>query len=871
MIHLTHPWFLALLLVLPLLALAMTGSLTGMTRPQRVVCYALRCLILALIALSLAGIRLSIKSDDLAVLFLVDGSASISDEAQKQARDFITASLPGRRAHDESTAIGFAKQPKILQASLAGGVAQHWPSPTARNSTDVGKALSFAGAVISPDKARRIVLLSDGNDTGESGPEIARKLALSGIELFTVPLKNPALPEVLAEQLDVPRRIQLGEPFDLTAKIRSNVETPATVKFYQNQFLIGQTQLRLKPGLNDASLRRLKPEGHFVTYEAEVIPERDTKLENNRVQAAVSLRGEPRVLIVDRDEEKIRPLAAALRAENIHVELRGIPGLPKSLEDLQPFDLFILSDVSSLHLTHEQMEIYRLWVQDFGGGFVMLGGEESFGVGGYFRTPVEQMLPVRSEHEDRIDMPIVALLVILDRSGSMAAQVQGQTKMSLADKGAAYALEVLQPKDLFGLFAVDTRVHTVAPLARVDNKSSVEQNIMNITAGGGGIYIYTSLLEAFQQLRDANAKIKHVILFSDAADAEEKSAGQMPDGTQGEGSSLDVATVMQANKISLSVVALGFETDKDTGFLRELAERGNGRFYITSDALNLPQIFSTETMRVAQSSLVEEPFAAIPTTGEITTGASNILAGIDWKNSPLLLGYNTVKPKPTASVLLNSERGDPLLATWRYGLGQTAAFTSDAKSRWASEWLSWAGYGKFWAQLVRGLMRKNDPSGLQVTTTETDNHLTLHIDAVTPEGGFRNELPITVNSVGTNGSTATVQARQDAPGSYSASVELPPEASALLSISTSQASAASAESLVFGYTRSYPKEFLTTDTNEPYLRSLAETGHGKYAPAPAEIFARPHEKTTQRLDITSYLLGLALILFPLDIWLRRRP
>jgi hypothetical protein len=249
------------------------------------------------------------------------------------------------------------------------------------------------------------------------------------------------------------------------------------------------------------------------------------------------------------------------------------------------------------------------------------------------------------------------------------------------------------------------------------------------------------MVEAFAQLRDVPARIKHVILFSDAADAEEKSGGEMGDGAKGGGSSLDLASAMLSSKITTSVVALGLETDRDTGFLRQLAERGNGRFYLTSDATTLPQIFSTETMKVAQSSLVEEPFQAV------AVRTHPILGGVDWTQSPLLLGYNSTKPKPAADILLTSERGEPLLVMWRYGLGQAAAFTSDAKARWASEWLGWPGYGKFWAQLVRGLMRKSDRAGFAIATAEEGDRLTLKIDAVKPDGGFLNQLPITVHAL----------------------------------------------------------------------------------------------------------------------------
>ncbi len=400
------------------------------------------------------------------------------------------------------------------------------------------------------------------------------------------------------------------------------------------------------------------------------------------------------------------------------------------------------------------------------------------------------------------------------------------------------------------------------PLGRVQNKAPVEQKILSITAGGGGIYIYTSLAESFRQLRDVNAKIKHVILFSDAKDAEEKNAGDMGDGTRVGGSSLDLVTAMLANHITTSVVALGFEQDKDTAFLKQLAERGNGRFYITNDAMNLPRIFSTETMKVAQSSLIEEPFLAVPVM------EAGPVKGIDWQQSPLLLGYNSTKPKPTADVLLATERGEPLFATWRYGLGQAAAFTSDAKNRWASEWLGWNGFGKFWTQVVRSLMRRSDQVDFQVTTSERGDRLHLTVEAATIDGLFRNELPITVAArVEETGKTVTKETDQTAPGEYEVDFDLPEQGTMMFSVSSSDLPESD---YVFGYTRSYPREFLIADTNVAFLKAVAAKGKGKFNPTTEEIFLRPGTESLRRADLTNWFLVAALLLFPPDIWLRRR-
>ncbi len=861
-LEIAHPWMLALLVPLVLLLwLGQRRSLADLQPAARRVCTVVRALVLLLIVLALARIHLLRTGGTVSTMFVVDQSASISPEARKQAQDFLAAGLAAKPASALAGIVTFAQEPSLVLPPTPEAHVPELPEFPNRSHTDVTRALDFASAMLPAETHRRVVLLSDGNDTSDHAADAARRLAASGVELATVALRNPETPEVLVERVEMPSRLKTGEAFDLTARVRSNVDTTAKAKIYQNQFLVAQRDLTLKPGVNSFTVPSLRAEGTFVTYEVEIVPAQDTLLENNRAQTTATLRGQPRVLIVDSDETKMRPLADALRREKIQAETRAANGLPRTLEDLQQFDLLALSDISSLALTREQMELYRRWVQDFGGGFVMLGGESSFGVGGYYRTPIEQMLPVRMEHQDRQDVPSVALLIVLDRSGSMTALVQGQTKMSLANQGAVFALNVLQPRDYFGVLAVDVRSHTVAPLAQHGNRDPVAQKIMTVTAGGGGIYIYTSLAEAFAQIRDVPARIKHVILFSDAADAEEKNAGEMGDGAPGSGSSLDLASAMLSSKITTSVVALGLDTDRDTAFLRQLAERGNGRFYLTSDATTLPQIFSTETMKVAQSSLIEEPFQPV------VVKPSALLGGIDWAQAPLLLGYNSTKPKPTADVLLATERGEPLLATWRYGLGQAAAFTSDAKPRWASEWLAWPGFGKFWAQLVRGLMRKSDQTSFALDTHEEGDRLTLLIDAIKPDGSFRNQLPLTVNALRPDGTSATLTPTQEGPGRYRTDFDLPTDGTTLFSITSPDLPDGGA---TLGHTRSYPREFLTTTPNEPLLRELATLTGGIFSPTPASLWQPPARSTPQRHELTDWFLIAALALIPLDIYLRRR-
>jgi Ca-activated chloride channel homolog len=857
MIEWTYPWFLTLLLGLGLCWLPLRKTMVPLGAAQKQIILLSRLLILATMVVALAGPKWRSTSDRLAVVYLVDASASVSPDAKTAARHYVEASIKNARPGDDYAVIGFAESSEIWHGFGAGSTLSTWPELQKNQGTNYRDALDLAGSILPNDRRRKIVLLSDGNDTSGDSESSLSDLARRGIEFDAVALQNPDSPEVLVESVQTPRNIAPNEPFDLTAVIRSTARQTGVVRLYENQYLLQQRQVDLLPGRNVVRFQDLTSEGS--RFEVEVQAPQDTFAENNFGYAVVQTHGQPRVLLVDPNENRLEPLAGVLRRDRFLVETRTPAGVPKSIDDLDQFGLVLFSDVPALTLSVEQMELLRTWVRDFGGGFILAGGENSFGVGGYYRTPIEQMLPVRMEHDDRQQTPSVALLVVLDRSGSMAAQVQGKTKISLADQGAVLAMNVLKDNDYFGVFAVDTKVHEVVPLARLQERQQLQQRILGIDSSGGGIYIFTSLVAASRAMREVNAQIKHVILFSDAADAEEKFAGEMGEPSEGSGTAFDIVSTMLANRTTTSVVGLGYESDKDVSFLKLLAERGNGRFYLTNDPMNLPQIFTTETMKVAQNSLIEEPFQA-----QVVADAK-VLEGISWSQAPLLLGYNSTKLKPTADLLLATETGAPLFASWRFGLGQTAAFTSDVKSRWASEWLRWAGFGKFWTQAVRTLVRRIDRGQFQLNVQESEDRLRVNIDAVRPDGSFANELPLTVVSADPVGRTDSASATQIGPGRYVATLPLPEKGVRLISVSTPNSPPAT-----LSYTRSYPKEFLDTRTNREALRKLVQISHGRLDPKENEIFQSGHAVPGHRTDLAPWLLALAAVLLPIDIFLRRR-
>jgi Ca-activated chloride channel family protein len=846
-----RPGLLALIpVVFAVLILARRRALTQWTPRQAVVCLALRGGIAILICLALAGPRLGGETREPAVIFLRDVSASMSVNGN-------WPEISGEKAR-RSAAVVFAATPEVVRGF---GSESAGPGAVRPDATDLRAALEFAGAALPANRPGRLVLESDGRWTGEDPLGAAASLAERGVEIDVLPAPPDLRPEAGVARIEMPASVRTGEVFDLTAIVHSTVPAPeAVLRLFQNNLLVAELRRDLDAGDNAVVFPNVRAEDGMALYEVEVASAVDTRTENNRKKTASAHGGPAQVLIVDANPAQSEPLEKALVTAGFEVERIPPQGFPTSMEALNRFDLVMFCDAPAMDFSDGQMTLLENWVKDFGGGFLMAGGEDSFGAGGYFRTPVATMLPVRIERGEREETPVAALLVILDRSGSMSAPAGGQTKMALANEGAALALEVLQGKDLFGLFAVDTRVQDVVPLGRVADKKDAIRRIAGITAGGGGIYIYSSLAEALPRLREAEAKVKHIILFSDAADAEEKSAGQIGEGPVAGGTALDLAAAMLAGRITLSVVALGSDHDRDTAFLRQLAAQGGGRFYLTADATTLPRLFTLETMRATESSLREDAFLAVP------RGRPEALRGLDWTTAPLLLGFNVSQLKPGADLLLVTEKGDPLLATWRYGLGRVAAFTSDAKSRWASEWLGWPGYEKFWAQVARDLIRPAGRDDLTISLREEGDRLVIEAEALTDEGAFRNGLEVSASVAAPGEESRTVTLPQVGPGLYRATVPRPAADPALVAVSDGAVRPVSA-----AWTADYPAEFQTPHDGQPVLEKLAALTGGKINPTPAEFF-RPSSKPARTLrDLAPWCLLLAALLWPLDVWARRRP
>jgi uncharacterized membrane protein len=854
-LELTHPLRLLGLALVPVLLFYFYRSLVDFSRWQRLVSLAVRTAIVALLVLALAGLTLLRPTSEQFVLFAVDRSTSVGEESTKTADAFL-AEATAQAGGNKFAVLPFEKEPgtpEQMHGTPHAPRADDPPSPAAATvasetvvsrsemstmGTNLEAAIEAAVASLPPGYVPGIVLLSDGNETLGDGLKAALK---AGVPIATLPLATRRDPEVQVAAVNLPAQVRQGEPFNVEVVINANHDDEGVITVYRGPHEVVRESRPIKTGENRFRFQQTVTAERLAHYTARIQGlKSDTLLDNNTDSGLVFTAGKPRVLIIESDPKLIRELTFALEQEDVQVDLRPPTGMPDNLADLQNYELLILSNVPATALSQRQMEVARTYVQDLGGGFMMLGGEQSFGLGGYYKSVLEEILPVRSDFEKEKEKPSLGMAIVIDKSGSMSGD-----KIEMAKTAARSAVELLGNSDQVAVIAFDGDTYVMSEMQSAGNKGRISDEISRIDAGGGTV-MYPAMEKAYEMLVATPARLKHVIILTD--------------GISAPGDFLGLASTMQAARITCSTVAVGDDADKD--LLEEVSRTGQGRFYITDDPAAIPQIFAKETVTASKSAIDEQPF--VPQV----VRATQTFADLDLENAPFLLGYVMTRPKPTCEVILATEKGDPLLVWWRYGLGMTVAFTSDAKARWAAEWLTWPGYAKFWAQLARQTMRKSDAKGVAVEVAQKGGRATLTLDAIDAAGRFINAAETEMTLIDPQLGTKKLPLMQTAPGRYVATIETPlagPYHVELTQKLNGQVLYQQSRGLSVGYS----DELRLKPTNESLLRSIAAASGGKYNIAAADCFAATSRTASRPTPLWPWLVTAAALLLVLDVALRR--
>ncbi len=793
----------------------------------------LRLLVVLALGLAMAGLQWRKPIEGMTVFFMLDRSQSVPSPQQELARAFVNQTASGKKPNDTAGVLVFGSEAAIESRPNARVDLRQVQAVVGAERTDLAGAIRLGTAAFPETGQKRLVLLSDGNENvGDAMAALASARPL-GVSLDVVPLGVSRGNDVSVKKLSSPSSVKKGQTFDVRIFAQADQAQSATVRLYRNETYLGQQKVELNAGKNLFTFPQTLVQSGFYQYDVRLEAPGDTVPQNNRATAFTTVLGIPRLLIVSSDPKKDGLLAAALQSSQLDVKLTD--KFPASLAEMESYDAIFLSNIAAGDLGPEAMRLLESAVRDFGVGLVCIGGDQAYAAGGYRGTPLEEMLPVDMELSSKKVLPRGALAIVCH-----ATEFPNGNQWA---RDIAYAaLAALGPQDEMGIVLWDGQNRWLFPLAKVGDKTEMGREISGMNPGDMGDF-QGPMQMAYDALAKSSANLKHLIVFSDGDPA-------APQKT--------LVQDIVAHRITISTVMIGGHVAPDT--MSWLAAEGHGRFWVVDSADELPQIFVKEASVILKSAIFEEPFQPQ------MRAASELVKGIGPREFPQLLGYVCATPKGRAEVPLVTQKGDPLLAHWQYGLGRTVAFTSDARAKWAANWLGWAKFQQFWLQVAQWSLRRVEASDFntEVAVEKGEGHVS--VEAIDAKGNYRNFLNLQTLVMSPKGERQVLALQQTGPGHYEAVFPTKEVGPYLMNLTDR----ATGQSQALGLSVNYSPEFDDSGPNLNLLRRLAELGGGKILdPDTDNPFLHDRKKTFQPLDLRDWLLKFAILLFPLDVAVRR--
>lgn len=704
-------------------------------------------------------------SNRLATVFVVDASDSMGATGRAQAGAFVVDALAAMPDDAEAGVVVFGAQSRLENIVSASPSFARISVQVDASATDVSSALRLAAASLPADRRGRIVVVSDGRATnGDHRAEVER-LAADGVPVDVVEIVPPTTDDVAVTAVRTPARAATGDEIRIEVAVEASVAGPALARLFAGGELIEEREVDLPLGPSSIVFTDTVGSAALARYQAEVVRSTDLTPTNDIGFAAIPIESAQRVLLVTGSTDTA--VEAALVAGGLDVEVVAPVGLP-AVDELATYAAIVLDDVDRRDLSDVQVAGLVNAVRDLGRGLVVVGGDHSYALGGYRNSDLEEILPVVSEITDPLRRQTVAEVLAIDTSGSMGAchcdeeganglgggsRIDGGVdKTTIARVAAAEAIAALAATDEVGVLSVNADAEWLIDLQVRPDEATVEDGLSMINPDGP-TNLAPGLSTAADALRQSNASLKHIIFFSDGF----TEPGHL-DQMEAE------AAALAAEGITVSVVATGEGAAED---LRPIAEAGGGRFYPGRNLEQIPALIVEEAVLASRNFVNEGEF--------VPTIASNGPAVRSLTAAPPLFGYVATSPKASTRVdLLVGDANDPLLASWRVGLGRVTTWTADNGERWAQGWDGWDGAPDFWSAVVR----ETFPSGAEggtVTATVSGDQLDVVVEGaetwdddaqavarVAAPDGTSIEVPLDRVSATTFAGTASV----DQVGSY---------------------------------------------------------------------------------------------------------
>ena len=860
-----RPGYLLLLGLLPLLVFFGIRSLSGLGPVRQTLAIALRGIILALVITALAEMQLVQTASRLSVLFAIDHSRSIPQERVQRIRAYVDRVIREKPSDDLAGVIYFSKTAQ-LEIPPSSYLELHPPEGEHdRLHTDLSAAIKLAQASFPEDTMKRILLISDGNETRGAALAEAGNAGANGIAIDVLPIRYRYDQEVQVEKVAVTPEAHKGETINLNILVRSSAPISGTLRLFQlannRTELLAEQHVELRRGVNLHTVPYKVNEANFYNFKAIFDPDdpsQDWIAQNNQAESFTHAEGAARVLLIEGTRGEHDSLVKALRQENIEVDQRGPDQLPSALPELRPYHSVILANLPREELSDRQMEMLVANTRELGAGLVMIGGPDSFGAGGYIDTPIEKAMPV--------DMQIKSLKVVGKGALVLVMHACEIPQGNYWEKKICRdAIMTLSSSDEAGIVQSNGAPSWVFPLQRIGNKKRLLARLDRLTPQDMRDFDPT-LLAARNALMASDALTKHVILVSDG-DPRPPSP--------------PVVRSLKNAKITVTTVGVAVHGNAPSALrvMRNLAKATDGRFYHVLNNNMLPKIFQKEARIVSRPLIFERPQGWTPRI----VAPSEPIAGLSATSLPPIRGFvlTTAKENELVSVPIQSPLPagiqNPLLAHWVFGLGKAVAFTSDAGTKWTTDWTGWENYRKFWAQLVRWSMRSVEGGSVRISTQLVDGKIKVIADVLDKENEFVNFAIIRGGVLDPGMQTSPLELLQVAPGRYEGIIEKAEDPGTHFIYLDAQLSGSRRETKVTGVTVPYPAEFRDLEDNHGLLETIASVSGGQVI-TEQDAFRNDPDVNPFRHDLNpppamqdlwSTLVFLAVILFLFDVAVRR--
>ncbi|MBB6478495.1 VWA domain-containing protein [Spirochaeta isovalerica] len=794
------------------------------------------------LVLALAGFGIIREKSRDYTIFVIDVSDSVSAKAREEAAEIINSRLSELEPEDFAGIVLFGNE-GMIERNLQNNL-RHvtWESRVSGRATNIEEAIYKAIGMFPEEGKRSILLFSDGLENLGNGRNAAVRAASAGIRIYTVPLySEKPESEVYIQDFIVPGKISVNQIHDYTLIVGSTVRTAARVTFFRDGTYMGEERIQIYNGLNTFTYSSRLEEAGIHEYRALIEPDTDTYMENNSMTVPVTVSGEPKIMIVSESDSPY--LAEALAVQNIDSDIVKPRMIPGTAGRLLEYESIIFDNIPSGSVSISTMELIKDYVKNKGGGFIMVGGNKSFGAGGYYDTPLEEILPVDMDVTSSLQIPSLTMIMVIDRSGSMKSAVErGVIKLDVAKEAVMEAVEILNPFYRVGIIAFDTDFYFAVPMIEAKEVDAIRNQLM-LVEPKGGTSLYPAMEAAYKELLSSDSAVRHMIILSD--------------GLSEDGEFESLTKEIGDQGITVSTVSVGMDSDRD--LMENIALWGGGRSYYSSDIRDVPRIFASESFIVSRAHIVEETF--LP--GESIR--HEIIEGMD-EPFPALDGFVLTYPKSGAMHILTSNENHPLLSAWNYGLGKTASWSSDFSGRWGSRLVSWDKFPRFAAQLIRWVERPVTEQNLTFSFSGTGNHRILVINAEDKESNYINKLNLQAIITSPDGSEQILDVFQRGPGLYRASFDLPAEGTSLITVYDKENRI---EPEVTGISIPYSSEFRPMNEDFSLLVELAEfTGGTLINTGNPDFSIIDSEDKSGTKDMKEPLVMAALILFLANIVIR---